>query len=314
VKPVEPSSYSLTSLVVAPVHLTINLLRFAYLCVKYLFDAAYKFFFTPSEDRDFTVVIDSNAIATNQEQQKEVCDEKKRQWDLAMGQNITGGVSSQKEFDLIKMGQKVSIDEQFLVKRILQIQGFTSDLEEAKLHLIIRLPENQIDRFPLDILEKFDQKKALELYIVFYDVSNFEGNTFDLSYHFDNDTEEKEIYTGIFESENIQPLSQSQLTFGQFSPSKVPIRAGKRSNLQFNLDKPIGSFFTAAQDEQKEMGIFGIVVRDWNNEEAQKIIAAGTKNNLRLFLQDLEDLNFVYFSKLKSLLTYNKEYYFRDTK
>jgi len=329
-QPIEPSSTTFTSIILTPFQFAFDLVRFVFLCVKCIFEGAYEFFLGSSDERVTTLVIDPNLVAMSQEEKARLSRQEKRQWDRTMEAVLDTNIRSQKEFDLIHMGRSISVHEQLQRKKILQIQG-TDTNREARLYLTVRLPKSQLAYFPHDIrvrLKDFDQENELELYFVIYDMSQIGGKTFNFLYHpvacpdLSEDLHEKEIYTGVFHSEGLEPQMQRGVSFGQFSPSKLRVHKRRDEyetaapDLCFKLDQPCGSFFTAAQfvseqgHNQKGMGVFGIVVRDWGSAEARKISAAAGEKSLRGFLKKLQDSNFAYYHSLSSLFTYNENYYF----
>ncbi|MCB1074931.1 MAG: hypothetical protein KDK59_05290 [Simkania sp.] len=322
--PIAPSSSLFMTLVKAPFQIVYDLIWFAILCVKWLFDTVYEFFNPPSfHQPEVTIVVDPNLIALGEVKRSELARQGKEAWNKGMDAIAQEGVRSQKEFDLIHMGRIIPTHEQLQRKQILHIQG-TENREEAKLYLTVRLPKSQLVHFPHDIrvrLKEFDQEQELELYFVIYDLSHIREKTFSFLYHFVNQTdkmEEREVYTGVFHSEGLEPQRDSEVTYGQFSPCKVRLKETETlsSQLKFRLDQPYGSFFTAAQfvnekgHNQKGLGIFGIVVRDWHKSEPQKIAAAAEEKSLRDFLTKLLELNFSTSHTLSSLFNYNENYYF----
>lgn len=131
-----------------------------------------------------------------------------------------------------------------------------------------------------------------------------------------------DISTGVFHSENLEPVRHGGVPFGQFAIKTEKIRKApggydlSPSNLCFKLDKPYGSFFTAAQFVSKEgsnqrgMGVFGVIVRDWDDSEAYKMHHALHEGSLNLFLKKLKETNSIFSQTLESLFTYNENYYF----
>ncbi|WP_420421471.1 hypothetical protein [Simkania sp.] len=322
--PVDPSSSLLVSIIKAPFQIVYDLVWFAILCVKWLFDTVYEFFNPPTSHKpEVTAVVDPNLIAIGEDKRGELAGQEKEAWNQGMDAIASDGVRSQKEFDLIHVGRIIPTHEELQRKQILHIQG-TETGEEAKLYLTVRLPKSQLVHFPHDIrvrLKEFDQEQELELYFVIYDMSHIREKTFSFLYHsvaHSETLDEREIYTGVFRSEGLEPQRDSEVTYGQFSPCKVRLRETESlsSQLKFRLDQPYGSFFTAAQfvsehgHNQKGLGIFGIVVRDWHRAEPQKIAVAGEEKSLRGFLSRLQELNFSASHTLSSLFNYNENYYF----
>lgn len=321
--PVDPSSSLLATIIRAPFQIVYDLIRFALLCVKWLFDTVYEFFNPPPSQKTTTIVVDPNLVAIGEGKRAELAKQEKEAWDQAMDTLVNEGVRTQKEFDLIHMGRVIPTHEELQRKQILHIQG-TEMGKEAELYLTARLPKSQLVYFPQDIrvrLKEFDQEQELELYFVIYDMSHIREKSFSFLYHsiaHSEEMDEREIYTGVFRSEGLEPQRDSDVTYGQFSPCKVRLRSpeGLSSQLKFRLDQPYGSFFTAAQfvseqgHNQKGIGIFGIVVRDWHAAEPQKISLAGEEKSLREFFSRLQELNFANSHTLSSLFSYNENYYF----
>ena len=321
--PVDPSSSFLAMIIRAPFQIVYDLIRFAFLCVKWLFDSVYEFFNPPPSTKTVMVVVDPNLVDIGKGKRAELAQQEKEAWNQAMDATVNGGIRTQKEFDLIHMGRAIPTHEQLQRKQILHIQGVEMG-QEAQLYLTVRLPKSQLIHFPHDIrvrLKEFDQEQELELYFVIYDLSHIRDKTFSFLYHSvanSMEMEGREIYTGVFRSEGLEPQRDSEVTYGQFSPCRVGQRSQKQfsSELKFRLDQPYGSFFTAAQfvsdhgHNQKGLGIFGIVVRDWHKAQPQKISIAGEEESLREFLNKLQELNFTASHTLSSLFTYNENYYF----
>lgn len=331
--PIDPSStpFSLLSAFFAPIQLTLDLLRVAVLCVKFLFEAAYEFFLGPVQDRVVTLVIDPNTLALSAEKRREMAQAERERFEKELNRNVSQGVGQHCEFDLVEATRQISFHEGFGMKQILHIQSGQDRNQMAEILLSVRLPKSQLAHFPKEIcarLTEFDQETELQLYFVIYDASQIEGHTYHFFFHplaypeAPFESGEKKLSTGVFHSQNLEPVRENGASFGQFTLKTIHMLKYEKGcdcspqNLRFKLDKPYGAFFTGAQlinDEGNHhagVGVFGLVIRDWECAEASKMHHAAHEDSLKAFLEALKQSNFIFYPTVRLLFTYNENYYF----
>ena len=265
--PIDSNSSSIVAFISAPFRLAVSALGSAFSFAAYLLQSVQEFFLGPTTERSVTLVVDPNTLALDEEQRRRNSEMEKACWNEEMQAPVYEGVRSQVEFDLVEPGLPLKVQEQLGMKQILQIQGLNGNSLDASLSLTVRLPKSQLALFPRDIqvrLTEFDQESELELYFAVYDASHIKGSLYNFLYHpaafpeFDEGSDEVDISTGVFHSENLEPVRHGGVPFGQFAIKTEKIRKApggydlSPSNLCFKLDKPYGSFFTAAQFVSKE--------------------------------------------------------------